>query len=354
MRDVELIKFFFLYISFSGAGSSKGTASWTSKPELMDYISFTGLFVHYLNEIVSPPSSSAEPPLIQSRAPPPTESTSAIESTFAITSVSITPNLPGVLLILGGYSYGSLIASNLPAIDAILERFTNIANAGSVEAEIRLRAQSLSTHWNKEAHESRMGQGLRANHKLGGSSRMSFGGEETEPGSRRTSRESRRSLDVIRRSEDRSRKLILRTQCAQVETSNEAHFDFTKIPEPQTCYLLISPLLPPISLLLTMFSRLSGPFSFKDDARSSQSKRKNSSTTEDQLVNHPTLAIYGDSDLFTSRKNLRKWANGLSERPSSMFRFREIGGAGHFWQEEGVDAKMRASLREWLESCRIS
>lgn len=328
----------------SGAGSSKGAASWTSKPELMDYISFTGLFVHYLNDIVSP--SSVEPSLIQSRAPPgltPTQST----------SVPMTPNLPGVLLILGGYSYGSLIASHLPAIDAILEKFTNIAN-GSVEAEIRLRAQSLSTQWNKEAHESRVGQGLRANHKLGGSSRISFGGEETEPGSRRTSWESRRSLDVIRRSGDRSRKLILRTQCAQVETPNEARFDFTKIPEPQTCYLLISPLLPPISLLLTMFSKLSGPSQFKDDACSSQSKRKTSSTTEEQLVNHPTLAIYGDSDLFMSRKILRKWAEGLSERPSSMFRFREISGAGHFWQEEGVDAKMRASLREWLQNCRLS
>lgn len=311
----------------------------------MDYISFTGLFVHYLNDIVSP--SSVEPSPIQSRAPP--SGLTPIQSTSTITSVPITPNLPGVLLILGGYSYGSLIASHLPAMDAILEKFTNIAN-GSVEAEIRLRAQSLSTQWNKEAHESRMGQGLRANHKLGASSRISFGGEENEPGS---SRESRRSLDVIRRSVDRSRKLILRTQCAQVETSNEAHFGFTKIPEPQTCYLLISPLLPPISLLLTMFSKLSGPSPFKDDARSSQSKGK-TSTTEEQLVNHPTIAIYGDSDLFTSRKNLRKWAEGLSERPSSMFRFREIGGAGHFWQEEGVDAKMRASLREWLQSCRIS
>lgn len=332
----------------SGAGSSKGTASWTSKPELMDYISFTGLFVHYINDIVSPSSVELSP--IQSRAPPVLTS---IQSTSAITSVPITPNLPGVLLILGGYSYGSLIASHVPATDAILEKFTNIAK-GSVEAEIRLRAQSLSTQWNQEAHESRMGQGLRANHKLGSSSRISFGGEETEPGSRRTSRESRRSLDVIRRSVDRSRKLISRTQCAQVETSNEAHLNFTKIPEPQTCYLLISPLLPPISLLLTMFSKLSGPSPFKDDACPSQSKSKTSSTMGEQLVNHPTLAIYGDSDLFTSRKNLRKWAEGLSERPSSMFRFREIGGAGHFWQEQGVDAKMRASLREWLQSCKIS
>lgn len=317
----------------------------------MDYISFIGLFVHYLTELEFPSSSVDRLSPIQSRAPPP--GLTPTEFTSAITSVPITPNLQGVLLILGGYSYGSLIASHLPAIDAILEKFTNIAN-GSVEAEIRLRAQSLSTQWNKEANESRMGQGLRANHKLGGSSRLSFGGEETEPGSTRTSRESRRSLDMIRRSVDRSRKLILRTQCAQVETSNEAHFGFTKIPEPQICYLLISPLLPPISLLLTMFSRLSGPFSFKDDARSSQNNSKTSSTTEEQLVNHPTLAIYGDSDFFTSRKNLRKWAEGLSERPSSMFRFREIGGAGHFWQEDGVDAKMRASLREWLQSCRIS
>lgn len=317
----------------------------------MDYISFIGLFVHYLNDIESPSSPVDKLSPILSRTPPP--GLTPTEFTSAPTSVPITPNLPGILLILGGYSYGSLIASHLPAIDAILEKFTNIAN-GSVEAEIRLRAQSLSTQWNKEAHESRMCQGLRANHKLGGSSRLSFGGEETEPGSTRTSRESRRSLDVIRRSVDRSRRLILRTQCAQVESSNEAHFGFTKIPKPQTCYLLVSPLLPPISLLLTMFSRLSGPLCLKDNARSSQSKHKTSSTTEEQLVNHPTLAIYGDSDFFTSRKNLRKWAEGLSERPSSMFRFREIGGAGHFWQEQGVDEKMRASLREWLRSCRIS
>lgn len=331
----------------SGAGSSKGTASWTSKPELVDYISFTGLFVHYINDTVPP--SSVEPSPIQSRAPP---GLTRIQSTSAITSIPITQNLPAALLILGGYSYGSLIASHLPSIEAILDKFTNIAK-GSVEAEIRLRAHSLSTQWNKGAHESRKGQGLRANHKLGDSTRISFGGEETEPGSRRTSRESRRSLDVIRRSVDRSRKLILRTQCAEVDTSNEAQLDFKKIAAPQICYLLISPLLPPISLFLTMFSKLSGPSPFKDGACSSQSKRRASSAMGEHLVNHPTLAIYGDSDFFTSKKNLRKWAEGLSERPDSMFRFREIGGAGHFWQEQGVDAKMRASLREWLQSCRI-
>lgn len=316
----------------SGAGSSKGTASWTSKPELVDYISFTGLFVHYINDIVSP--SSVEPSPVQSQAPP---GLTPIQSTSSITSILNTPNLPAALLILGGYSYGSLIAAHSPSIDAILNKFTNIAK-DSVEAEIRLRARSLSTQWNKGAHESRKGHGLRAN-------RVSFGGEEIEPGSRRTSRESRRSHDVIRRSVDRSRKLVLRTQCAGVETSNEAHLDFKRIAEPQICYLLISPLLPPISLFLTMFSKLSGPSPFKADACSAMGE---------QLVNHPTLVIYGDSDFFTSKTNLRNWAEGLSERPNSMFRFREIGGAGHFWQEQGVDAKMRASLREWLQSCRIS
>lgn len=327
----------------SGAGSSKGTASWTSKPELVDYISFTGLFLHYINDIESPPS--VEPSPIQLRVPP---ALTPIQSTSAVTSIPITP-----ILILGGYSYGSFIASHLPSIDAILDKFTNIAK-GSMEAEIRLRAQSLSTQWSKEAHESRKSQGFRSNHMLGGSSRISFGGEETESGRRRTSHESRRSLDVIRRSLDRSCKPILRKQCAGVETSNDAYLGFKKIAEPQTYYLLISPLLPPISLFLTMFSKLSGHSPIKDDACSSQSKRETSSKTGEQLANHPTLAIYGDSDFLTSRKNLRRWAEGLSERPNSMFRYKEIGGAGHFWQEQGVDARMRASLREWLQSCKIS
>lgn len=312
----------------------------------MDYISFTGLFVHYINDIKSP--SSVEPSPIQSRAPP---CLTPIPSTSAITSIPITPNLPAALLIVGGYSYGSFIASHLPSIDAILDKFTNIAK-GSLEAQIRLRSHSLSTQWNKAAQESRKGQDLRANIKLGDSTHISYGGEETEPGSRRTSRESRRSLDVIRRSVDRTRKFILRTQCAEIDFSNESHFDFKKIAKPQICYLLISPVLPPISLFLTMFSKLSSPSPFKDGA-CSQSKHKASSATGEQLVNHPTLAIYGDSDFLTSRKNLRKWAEGMSERPDSMFRFREIGGVGHFWQEQGADAKMRASLREWLQSCRI-
>lgn len=332
----------------SGAGSSKGTTSWSSKPELVDYISFIGLFVHYINDILSP--SSVELSLIQPRAP---SGLTPIQSTSAVTSIPVTSNLPAALLILGGYSYGSLIASNLPSIDAILDKFTNIVK-DSVEAEIRLRAQSLSIQWNKGEHESRNGQGSRANHRFGESTCISFGGEEIEPGSRRTSRESRRSHDVIRRSVDRSRKLILRTQFTEVETSHEVHVDFKKIAEPQICYLLISPLLPPISLFLTMFSKLSGPSHFKADACSSQGKRKTSPAIGEQLVDHPTLAIYGDSDFLMSRKSLRKWAEGLSERPNSMFRFVEIGGAGHFWQEQGVDAKMRASLREWLQSYRIS
>lgn len=38
----------------SGAGKSKGKASWDSKPELQDYISFVGFFMLYLTSVYPP------------------------------------------------------------------------------------------------------------------------------------------------------------------------------------------------------------------------------------------------------------------------------------------------------------
>jgi hypothetical protein len=65
-------------------------------------------------------------------------------------------------------------------------------------------------------------------------------------------------------------------------------------------------------------------------------------------VLHPSCAVYGDRDTFTSQKKLRKWAEGLKQRPNSQFQFFEIDSAGHFWQENNAAERMRGSIEQWL------
>lgn len=329
----------------SGAGSSKGKASWTAKPELADYVSFVAFFVQYLDSLMPPTSIESSPVFMEDSA-----TLSSIPSAQAVSSKSLEADRQGFTIILGGYSYGSLLASHLPAIDVILERFANIAK-GSAEAEIRLRALTLSTQWNKDAHNHcvvERGRSLKSNKPNRSSPRSLgtvFGGEESEPGSRQTSQDSRRSLEFIRRSVDRSRRKIdSRTRKKGLHLEGEEHLELSKMPQPQVHYLLISPLLPPISLFATMFSKLSN-----DKTLASYGKRQSSAALDEPLVNHPTLAIYGNKDFFTSPKKLRRWAEGLAEKPNSLFRFKEICSAGHFWQEEGVDIQMRACIKEWLQ-----
>lgn len=256
-----------------------------------------------------------------------------------------------LILVLGGYSYGSLIAMNLPSIDAILARFTNIIE-GTAEAEIRLRAFNLSTQWNTEAYcKPRRGRSLMVEDATRDTSHsIAMGGDESEPGTRRKSRESRRSVNLIRQSIDRSRQRLRPRKSSSEEVPASIYSDekLTSTEEllPETHYLLISPLLPPISMFATMFTKLD---SRRHDHLPFPTRRHNGrlSLPTENLLHHPTLAIYGDRDFFTSPKKLRKWAEHLAEAEDSRFRFREIAGAGHFWHEEGVEAEMRNAIGSW-------
>lgn len=334
----------------SGAGSSKGKASWSAKPELSDYVSFVGFFLQYLDLLMPPTTLESSPVFMENSA-----KLSPIPSTQVISPQSCEADRQTITIILGGYSYGSLLASHLPTVDVILERYAKIVK-GSTEAEIRLRAQTLSARRNKEAHDHCVVERGRSliSHKPSGSLSHSmgivFGGEESEPGSRRASQDSKRSLEFIRRSMDRSRrKLDSRTHSNGINAEYEEQLELGKILEPQVYFLLISPLLPPISLFATMFSRFSNSSAEKENLLSSKGKHHTSAALDEQLVNHPTLAIYGDKDFFTSPKKLRRWAEGLAEKMNSLFQFKEIRGAGHFWHEEGVDVQMRTCIREWLQ-----
>ena len=257
-----------------------------------------------------------------------------------------------MVLVVGGYSYGSLLASNLPSIEKILRHFEIVAN-GSAEAECRLRALALSTRWISEVKQDRdRGSNLKVPNAMERHTHtVTMGGEESEPGTRR-SRDSRRSIDVVRRSIERSRaklgfKKSIQDLAAQ-SSSLQENLAHVSISRPKIYYLLISPLLPPISTFATMFTKLSVSRKAQDQSSQHDSPDHRLHSEDHKLQKHPTLAIYGDKDSFTSQKKLRKWAEHLKEASVSQFRFSEIPGAGHFWHEEGVEGQLRGVIRNWI------
>ena len=265
-----------------------------------------------------------------------------------IPSSTVPTAMPETTLLLSGYSYGSLIATSLPPIEAILPIFTD-AVKGSAQAEIRLRATHLSQQWNAETQQARRRGRTLVVESPRADGTIKYGGEECEPGTRRRSRESMRSLDVVRRSMDRSRVRLSPRKRSNGELSrssaSEEYLPLIEAPIPYTMYLLISPLLPPVSRFVTMFTKkwpsLSPSSSILGDP--------DSSTTEAKLRAHPSLAIYGSKDMFTSQRKLRKWTEHLVSQPGSHFTFSEVTGAGHFWNEQGSESRMKTSIREWLK-----
>lgn len=144
-----------------------------------DYISFIGFFIHYIEGLRAPRSQSPSPTTHGTELP---LDRSAYET---LLDKSVAGN-HGVTLVIGGYSYGSLITTCLPAIGHILKRFETVVK-GSAEAEIRLRAGSLSAQWNKESkyyHEAQVARKAGSQEKLRVSGRamaVVMGGDESDP-----------------------------------------------------------------------------------------------------------------------------------------------------------------------------
>ena len=266
---------------------------------------------------------------------------SPIPSAYELSSLPQSTKSSGIKLIIGGYSYGSLITTLLPSTEDILKRFAQV-NEGTAEAEIRRRAVSLAAQWNKDAvlyREAQKAQNKMTCEKVrasGHAMRVAVGGEECESNSRRASHEGRRSLDAVRRSMERSRKRLLRQHSSDEseDTLVVESLMVIDITPPQTHYLLISLLQPPISMFVTMFSNVRSGYLAQREAK---------------FLDHPTLVIYGDKDLFASQKRLRRWAESVKLQSNSLFHFHEITGAGHFWREEGVGTQMRGYIKEWTQ-----
>ncbi|RDH39565.1 Alpha/Beta hydrolase protein [Aspergillus welwitschiae] len=255
--------------NFRGAGGSEGRTSWTARPELADYVSFYGfmlLYLHFLGERAVQQEGGGDRGKI------------------------------GVIL--GGYSYGSMIASHLPKLHDIV----GLVRRSSPESpfhEIYQVAEKLSLC-------------------------LSLGEEMKQPTYRpATVEEMRSAADSIKLT-------------AAVS------------------YLLVSPLLPPVNQFLTLFSKMSLDASAQTSSAPGQGKQGQIPCPKpaDQLCAHETLAIFGDEDTFTSASKLEKWSAELAHAPGSRFQAVEIEGAGHFWREHGVEAQARQAIRDWV--CQMS
>jgi pimeloyl-ACP methyl ester carboxylesterase len=243
------------------------------------------------------------------------------------------------IVVLGGYSYGSLILKHLPPLPTLLAPFATPI-LGSARDEILLRAHKLADQSNNawlnraRSHERERERRSRRNaHEVKAS--LTMGGEETTPEKRRTSRDVRRSVDRGLSVDLGSRLRSLSHRGRKDESLAAAleKADTVPITVPEIRYLLISPLTPPIS---TVLAPILG-HKFWNKARGG----------EEVIGRHATLAIYGDNDMFTSAKRIREWSEQLQAVQGSQFSSVEVVGAGHFWVEHGVEEKLRAALGEW-------
>ena len=249
-------------------------------------------------------------------------------------------------LVLGGYSYGSLITRLLPTTESILARFGN-APDDSIEAVIRTQAWQLTLQEQDmfgPMIDGDFQDGVRRGRSLM-QPRVRMSWEESlnrQP--KRQERPLRRSLDsirnviMLRKSFDRPTLSTLPDE-GPVEEDDDQR---ANPPVVHTHFLLISPMLTPITTLATFFTHLSF-------TRTSGLGREDDDG-ESKLTSHPTLAIFGDRDIFTSYRRLQRWAGALAARPQSQFAYRVVATAGHFWREPGVHEQLRVALHQWIHA----
>jgi hypothetical protein len=299
-------------------------------------------------------------------------------------------------LLLAGYSYGAMITSSLPpAIGSIIKPFQTPL-PGSAHAEIRMRAESLADQQNELMNTRvasllsqmpRRGRILKIEDRILSSPnvRRSSGGVRIggEENLRRASHESyrskssftietpervRKSLDRVRSMARPSRVSIVRAdspgslrswskkKCSKSENSIESigrdQDNGTSVEKAikeipgilyglQTAYLIISPLHGWVSNLARMWS--------------SQPGKEREMEPDMKFALEPTLALFGDDDIFVSVRKLRAWAeklNGMKKDDceKSLFRFREVPGAGHFWHDYDAIQILQEEVRVFVAS----
>jgi hypothetical protein len=333
---------------------------------------------------------------IPSQAIPPSHDTLSPISSNPIPQIELKPfatpsSQP--LLLLAGYSYGAMITSCLPPIiSALIDPFQS-PEVGSSYAEIRMRAECLADQQNELIHERvaslqaqmhRRGRSLQIEdhilsspkiRKVSGGVRM--GGEEDLRRGSHESHRSRSSFTIetperVKKSVDRVRSIakaqhmarrgnsigsitsISRKKGSESESSlDHIAVDEVKLEEKQTCkaisgigeglqtaYLLVSPLHGWVSTLATMWGSKFG--------------REKDMEPDRKFTIDPTLALFGDDDIFVSVKRLRSWVEKLKategQGEACQFRHREVTGAGHFWHDHEAVRILQEEVKSFVVS----
>lgn len=313
--------------NFRGADLSPGKTSWSGRGELGDYVAVYAFCLAMINV----------PGVLEHVSQ---ESTTNPESK--------------PVLLLGGYSYGSMIAAHLPSIQVVSECLLN-ASYGSSEKEIESRAQELGVAFLGYCEVQQLrGRGSRkvSETATSGGGAVTMGGYGSADAARRISRDrSHRKVEVdrVRHSVERVRRKL---GSHHNESPNRDHrsgsggaatSQITAMIMPKVHYLLVSPLLGSVASLATMFSRL------KFEQRSIHPVRDLPSTApEEVLSKNPSLIIYGTADHFTSSAKIKAWCTKIEAEPGSLLVSQEVEGAGHFWHNAAYEEKLTAIVRAWL------
>lgn len=243
---------------------------------------------------------------------------------WALAYVQCLPGGTGtVALLLAGYSYGSLVASRLPVTETGIVPLLGEGCGGSDFAvAVRAARESARRWWDSHG-----------------------GGRTSYSGSTRGRAEVLEAVEGASPSEMQARE-----KCGVVSR-----------------YLLISPLLPPVSSFLLGFGSGSwagwakglvgighhqhhrrhqhhGGQGAMDGAGDGSGGGVGFGIEESGV---PVLVVYGDGDTFTGVKKYRRWRERMAGVSASWSGV-EVEGAGHFWHEEGVMEELEGAVRTWI------
>jgi alpha/beta superfamily hydrolase len=249
--------------NFRGAGRSKGHTTWTGKAEREDYAAVAAWVVNFA---------------------------AALQLEDAPQRID---------LLLGGYSYGALIAAQCPSAPALL---ATLADAPSEAFKTAVVAGTRSAQSWYDSHND-VG---RTSYSGMRSPRSSYSGVRSP------------ALEVPPRHTP--------------SPLPPAGLDLDALVI-DTRYLLISPPLPPVSTFLLPTFFMAGPESVMDPVVARRCAAR-------------MLVAWGDDDVFTGVKKYRRWAEKMRAQLET-FEDVEVEGATHFWGQSELGVVVEA-VERWL------